>query len=154
MTVVYPTSLLEKYRLLKNYRLAPDESLNLQGKTNKYIDDIMDVERGHIEAVQTLWNNEEWDFFFYLFSSTDWISHAMFDELLNNRHAKGMELFKYIDDQLKWFKDNLPEECNLYIMSDHGFKVFSKTFYFNKWLEQEGYLVTQTADSTAFQWRG
>lgn len=147
---VFPASLKEKYPELSEYRLTPDESLNLKGKVNEYIDDILDVERGHMKAVKTLWKNEQWDFFFYLFSSTDWISHAMFDKLLNERHSKAMELFKYIDDQIGWVKDNLPENTNLYILSDHGFKVFNKTFYFNKWLEQEGYLVTKSADAESF----
>ncbi len=147
---VYPESLKEKYPELKNYRLTPDESLQLKGKIDEYIDDIIEVEKGHMEAVRTLWENEEWDFFFYLFSATDWISHAMFDKLLHDRHPKAMELFKYIDDQIGWIKERLPKDTNLYVVSDHGFKVFTETFYFNKWLEEEGYLITKTADSEAF----
>lgn len=147
---VFPAELKDKYPVLKRYRLTPDESLNLKGKTNEYIDDILAVERDHMAAVKELWQHEEWDFFFYLFSSVDWISHAMFDQLINDRHPKAMELFAFIDDQLRWVKDNLPPDCNLYIMSDHGFTVFTKTFYFNKWLEQEGYLVTKNADAESF----
>lgn len=147
---IYPESLKDKYPVLKNYRLTPDESLHVQGKIDEYIDDILAVERDHLEAVKVLWQNEDWEFFFYLFSSTDWISHAMFDKLLYERPEKAMELFKFIDDQLGWVVDNLPENTNLYILSDHGFKVFNHTFYFNKWLEQEGYLVTKTANAQEF----
>lgn len=147
---VFPESLKDTYPELREYRLTPDESLHLKGKIDDYIEDILEVERGHMKAVRTLWSNEPWDFFFYLFSSTDWISHAMFERLVNERPAKAMELFTFIDDQIGWVRDNLPPETNLYILSDHGFKVFHKTFYFNKWLEQEGYLTTKSADASNF----
>lgn len=147
---VFPEELKIKYPELNEYRLTPDESLQLKGKLDEYIDDIIAVEKGHMKAVKTLWENEPWDFFFYLFSSTDWISHAMFDKLLYERHPKAMELFKYIDEQIGWVRDHLPDDTDLYILSDHGFKVFNKTFYFNKWLENEGYLVTKSADASAF----
>lgn len=147
---IFPENLKEKYPVLKQYRLAPDETLHVKGKLDDYVDDIIAVEHGHMAAVQTLWHNEPWDFFFYLFSSTDWISHAMFNKLMDDSYPKALELFKYIDTQLGWFMTNLPPETNLYIVSDHGFKTYHHTFYFNKWLEQEGYLVTQSADAHSF----
>lgn len=147
---VYPETLKDTYPELHEYRLTPDESLHLKGKIDEYIEDILEVERGHMKAVRTLWKNEPWDFFFYLFSSTDWISHAMFERLVNERPPKAMELFQFIDEQIGWVRANLPTDANLYILSDHGFKVFNKTFYFNKWLEQEGYLATKTADASGF----
>ncbi|MFA5994819.1 MAG: alkaline phosphatase family protein [Patescibacteria group bacterium] len=151
---VFPEVLKEKYPILKKYRLIPDESLQLKGKMSEYIADIITVEQDHMEAVKTLWQHEPWDFFFYLFSATDWVSHAMFDKLMNERATplgqKAMELYRFIDEQLGWFMDHLPADTNLYIMSDHGFKTFKHTFYFNKWLEQEGYLVTKTADASTF----
>lgn len=147
---VFPENLKEKYPVLKHYRLAPDESLQVKGKLAAYVDDIIAVEQGHMAAVKTLWQNEPWDWFFYLFSATDWISHAMFNKLMDGGFPKSDELFKYIDEQLGWFMANLPPETNLYIVSDHGFKTYDKTFYFNKWLEQEGYLVTKSADASSF----
>lgn len=147
---IFPETLKEKYPVLKEYRLAPDESLHLKGKVHEYVDDIVAVEQGHMAAVKILWQNEPWDFFFYLFSATDWISHAMFNKLLDGSFPKAYELFAYIDEQLGWFMNNLPADTNLYIVSDHGFKVFNHTFYFNKWLEQAGYLTTKSADASGF----
>ncbi|MBI2415386.1 MAG: alkaline phosphatase family protein [Candidatus Kerfeldbacteria bacterium] len=146
---VFPETLKARYPELRRYRLAPDESLQVKGKLTEYIDDIIAVERDHMAVVKTLWQHEPWDMFFYLFSSTDWISHAMFNQLLE-LHPKAMELFKFIDDQLGWFCDQLPPDANLYILSDHGFKVYHHTFYFNKWLEQQGYLVTRPAAADSF----
>ncbi len=147
---VFPESLKSKYPALQRYRLSPDEELNVKGKYSEYVDDIIALEKDHMEAVKQLWQQEPWDLFYYLFSSTDWISHAMFSKLMDGSFPKAYELFKYIDDQLKWFVDHLPTDTHLYILSDHGFKVYEHTFYFNKWLEQEGYLTTKAASATQF----
>jgi predicted AlkP superfamily phosphohydrolase/phosphomutase len=147
---VFPESLKERYPALRRYRLAPDEVLNLKGKTAEYGDDMIAVERDHMDAVKAMWQQEPWDLFYYLFSSTDWISHAMFNQLMDGTFPKAYELFKFIDDQLRWFVDHLPADTHLYVLSDHGFKVYQHTFYFNKWLEQEGYLKTKSAQATQF----
>ncbi|MFA6475384.1 MAG: alkaline phosphatase family protein [Patescibacteria group bacterium] len=147
---VFPASLKDKYPSLKKYRLSPNEALNVKGKYAEYVDDIIALESDHMVAVKQLWQNEPWDLFYYLFSSTDWISHALYNKLLDGTFPKGYELFKYIDEQLAWFKNNLPADTDLYVLSDHGFKVYQHTFYFNKWLEQEGYLTTKSAPAESF----
>lgn len=147
---VFPDSLKEKYPILKKYRLAPNEELQVKGHLTEYVDDIIAVERDHMAAVKTLWENEPWDLFFYLFSSTDWISHAMFNRLMDGSFPKAYEIFKYIDEQIGWFMEQLPADANLFILSDHGFKVYHHTFYFNKWLEQEGYLITKAQPAESF----
>lgn len=147
---VFPESLRTKYPSLQRYRLAPNEELNIKGQHADYVDDIIAVERDHMAAVRDLWANEPWDFFYYLFSATDWISHAMFNRLVDGSFPKAYDLFRYIDEQIGWFMDNLPNDAQLYILSDHGFKVYHQTFYFNAWLEQQGYLKTKSADAEQF----
>lgn len=147
---VFPESLKDQYPALQRYRLAPNEELNLKGKTTEYVDDIIAVERDHMEAVQAMWQQEPWDLFYYLFSSTDWISHAMYSRLMDGSFPKAYELFQFIDAQLAWFVEHLPADTHLYILSDHGFKVYEHTFYFNKWLEQTGYLTTKSAAAETF----
>lgn len=147
---VFPESLLETYPSLKAYRLAPNEELQVKGKYTEYVDDIISVEQGHLAGVKALWEHEPWDLFYYLFSSTDWISHAMYSKLLDGSFPKAYELFRYIDQQLGWFMDHLPADTHLYLLSDHGFKVYQHTFYFNKWLEQESYLTTKSASAGQF----
>ncbi len=147
---VFPESLKQRYPSLQQYRLAPNEALQVKGKLTEYVDDIIAVEQGHMAGVQDLWQNEPWDLFYYLFSSTDWISHAMFDKLMDGSFPKAYDLFRYIDEQLGWFMNHLPAETHLYVLSDHGFKVYRHTFYFNKWLEQQGYLTTKSAPAQQF----
>jgi predicted AlkP superfamily phosphohydrolase/phosphomutase len=147
---IFPASLKTKYPSLQRYRLAPNEELNVKGQHEAYVDDIIAVERDHMTAVHDLWAKEPWDFFYYLFSATDWISHAMFNRLMDGSFPKAYDLFRYIDEQIGWFMHALPAGAQLYILSDHGFKVYHRTFYFNSWLEQQGYLATKTADATSF----
>lgn len=147
---VFPESLKTKYPSLQRYRLAPNEELNVKGQYDEYVDDIIAVETDHMAAVRELWVNEPWDFFYYLFSATDWISHAMFNRLMDGSFPKAYDLFRYIDEQIGWFMENLSADGQLYIVSDHGFKVYHQTFYFNSWLEQQGYLKTKTADAESF----
>ncbi len=147
---VFPESLKTKYPSLQRYRLAPNEELNVKGQLTEYVDDIIAVETDHLAAVRDLWANEPWDFFYYLFSATDWISHAMFNRLLDGSFPKAYDLFRYIDDQIGWFMENLPTGAQLFVLSDHGFKTYPQTFYFNSWLEQQGYLKTKTADAESF----
>lgn len=147
---VFPEELKQRYPALQRYRLAPDEALSVKGHYERYVDDIIALERDHMAAVQALWQQEPWDLFYYLFSSTDWISHALFNRLEDGSFPKGYDLFTFIDTQLQWFVDHLPAETTLYILSDHGFKTYHHTFYFNKWLEQEGYLTTKAAPAETF----
>lgn len=147
---IFPESLKNKYPSLQKYRLAPNEELNVKGQHSAYVDDIIAVERDHMLGVKDLWRNEPWDLFFYLFSATDWISHAMFNKLMDGSFPKAYELFTFIDEQIGWFMDHLPADASLYLLSDHGFKVYEHTFYFNKWLEQQGYLATTSAPAEQF----
>lgn len=147
---VFPATLKQQYPSLLQYRLAPNEELHVKGKYSKYVDDIIAVEQGHMAGVKDLWQHEPWDFFYYLFSSTDWISHALFNKLMDGSFPKAHELFRFIDDQIGWFMNQLPPETHLYILSDHGFKVYHQTFYFNKWLEQQGYLTTKAVPAEQF----
>lgn len=144
---IYPDTLKQKYPNLNNYQLTPNESLRLKERKQQYTDEILELTANQLKCVKDIYSNEKWDFFFYLFSSTDWIQHASFDELTEQRAESPLRIYKQVDEALGWFMNNLPPDTNLLIMSDHGFKSFKKTFYFNKWLEQEGYLVTTSGSS-------
>ncbi|MFH1781409.1 MAG: alkaline phosphatase family protein [Patescibacteria group bacterium] len=141
---IWPEGLEKEIPELKDYQLTPNESLRLKGAKDSYADEVLDLVDKQMACVQKLFKQKPWDFFFYLFSSTDWIQHASYDELLENRAESPLRIYKQVDKYLGWFIENLPENADLMIMSDHGFKSFKKTFFFNKWLEKEGYLKTKS----------
>lgn len=147
---IYPESLKREFPELDKYRLTPNESLRLKERKEAYTDEIVELVDGQMAGVQKIFKNKPWDFFFYLFSSTDWIQHASLDELMEKRAASPLRIYEQADKYLGWFMENLPTDANLLMMSDHGFRTYKKTFYFNKWLEQEGFLAT-TSGSDKFK---
>ncbi len=139
---IYPASLKDEFPELANYRLTPDESLRVTARRDEYIVDLLAHLEEQMAAVKRLFTEKPWDFFFYLFSHTDWISHLAYTELEEKHEKKALEIFKRVDQHLGWFVDNLPPDTNLILLSDHGFTAYKKVFYFNRWLEKEGYLKT------------
>ncbi|MBI2410358.1 MAG: alkaline phosphatase family protein [Candidatus Kerfeldbacteria bacterium] len=148
---IYPESLKEEFPPFKNYRLTPDESVRLQERRQEYIEDLLKHLEEQTTCVRWLFEKKPWDFFFYLFSHTDWISHLAYTELEEKEEASARRVFEKVDEHLAWFLEHLPKDANLIIVSDHGFQSFKKIFYFNRWLEKEGYLTTNT---NADQFRG
>ncbi|MFH1537181.1 MAG: alkaline phosphatase family protein, partial [Patescibacteria group bacterium] len=144
---IWPENLKKEIPELEKYQLTPDESLRLKEKKDLYADQVLELVDNQMAGVKKIFQTKPWDFFFYLFSSTDWIQHASYDELLENRAPSPLRIYKQVDKYLGWFMENLPENTDLIVMSDHGFKSFNKTFYFNKWLEKEGFLVTKSSGS-------
>lgn len=147
---IFPASLKDEYEELKTYRLTPDEKLRLKNDDSAYIEDMKRHLDEQMAAVKRIFTDKPWDFFFYLFSHSDWISHLMYTKLLEEDNEQGRAIFEQIDAYLAWFEEQLPEDANLVLLSDHGFKAYKKIFYFNKWLESEGYLKT-TNDGEGFR---
>lgn len=52
--------------------------------------------------------------------------------------------WQHIDELLAAFLDDLPESTDVLLMSDHGFGPRREKFYINTWLEENGYLTTES----------
>ncbi len=141
---IYPASLKEEFPPFAQYRLTPNESLRLKERKQEYIDDLLRHLEEQMTCVRWLFEHKPWDFFFYLFSHTDWVSHLAYTALEEQHDEAAAAVFKKVDEHIGWFISHLPANTNLVIVSDHGFKSYKKIFYFNKWLEDEGYLRTNT----------
>lgn len=141
---IFPANLKERYPSLQHYKLSPDESLKLTKPLPEYIQHIVDIERQRVTAVKALLQGESWDLFFFLFSSTDWVSHLAFADMVQGKEPTAMQVFDVVDEFFGWVNNQLPKDLNLYILSDHGFTYYTELFYINRWLEQEGYLTTTT----------
>ncbi|HLD21938.1 MAG TPA: alkaline phosphatase family protein [Patescibacteria group bacterium] len=142
---IFPESVKQECPALQKYRLTPNESLRLKDRREEYIADLLLHLNEQVEGVKQLFIKKPWDFFFYLFSHTDWISHLAFCELIEKEDASARRIFETVDKHVAWFIERLPKNTNLIMLSDHGFTTYKKIFYLNRWLEQEGYLVTNTA---------
>lgn len=87
-----------------------------------------------------LLEKENWDFFFLLFSETDWSQHLFW------RGRQTLEIYKKIDSHLEIFYQILVKKYGarnfyFFLISDHGFHLAPK-IYFNlyPWLRKNGFL--------------
>ena len=146
--LVHPKELLEELPVLKKYKVIPKAALT---KPADYLKGIIEVEDARFECAKELFEKKEWDFFFFMFSGTDWAQHAVYEKLmkiknkkkLSKEEALGTELFRKVDSYINWFVEH-NKEGNTLILSDHGFKTYKGMFYTNTWLKEEGYLKQKT----------
>ncbi len=141
---IYPESLKEKYPSLKNYRLSPNAKLRATNNFTPYIEDLCALESDRIAAAKDLFTNEPWDFFFYLSSGTDWVSHVVYDKALREGYQPAWKMWELMDDFIGWVMEQMDGDTTLFVMSDHGFRVYDEIFYLNRWLEEQGYLSTNS----------
>lgn len=150
---VFPPTLCEEIPDLKKYRIVPDMSLLHNGEKTGYVDyinDIRNVEKIRFEVAKKLFITKDWGVFFILFSGTDWVQHILFDKLISHDLPKdhpALILYEEIDNYLNYFVEKLPKNCNLIILSDHGFRTYLGTLYLNKWLEQHNLLKLKTSSN-------
>lgn len=137
---IFPPKLKEEISELKDYRLTPDMSLIENKRYEAYIEDIRKLEKNRFEVAKNLYKRN-WDFFFILFSGTDWVQHIMYDKLISGENnINAMKIYKEIDEYIGWFLDNATQNTNFLVMSDHGFNSYKKVFRVRKWLSNEGYM--------------
>ena len=138
-----PKDIQLKYEnLFKKYRLSPKKEMFDQ---QNYLEEVLEIEKIRFKIAKSLFKNEKWKHFFYLFSGTDWASHSALKAFYNNKNKKIKEkfikVFRFMDECLNWFINNMDNNTNIFIMSDHGHAPRKYIFYINEWLCREGYAV-------------
>jgi len=87
-----------------------------------------------------LYDYDDWDMYYYVFTSTDNIQH------LEGFSQSNLEIHKTIDRFIGELMDRMPNESTLIVASDHGFKEFGYSVDMNVLLEQMG-LLTRGEDN-------
>lgn len=112
---------------------------------------IRQMSRIRAQTSIRLMNEEPWDFFMVVFTSTDRVSHFFWDDLENlTSGQEGREgpietglksYFAELDEAIGQLIETAGESAHILLMSDHGFgRSPSKRAYINIWLEQSGLL--------------
>jgi predicted AlkP superfamily phosphohydrolase/phosphomutase len=136
----YPDSLGEQIPEVKSYRVFPDYFSERVGLVD-IVSDHISLSRERFAVTKELFKGD-WDFFFFLVSTYDFLFHKIGNErtLKEALSTKGMDVyFREIDKQISWFVDNLGK-ANFVMMSDHGMKEYKWVFHVNRWLEEQGLL--------------
>ena len=135
--LVYPAELKDEFPILKKYRIVPSKSPE---DGQDYINEIRKLEKDRFECAKALIKSN-WDFFFTLFSGTDWLSHYAYDRLISDSASEQLlDFFREIDDYVGELCNMVGDDTDVLIISDHGFRVAHKQFNINEWLAQKGYL--------------
>ena len=142
--IFYPRGLVDEIPLLKEYEIIPRGFQTPKSRSDftTYKDFVVENESLRFRVARELFGRE-WDFFFVLFSGSDWISHRAFAEMLSGEgpKAKGArEYFEKLDGWIGWFFENSGPDTLKMIISDHGFRVRKGNLSINRWLEQRGLL--------------
>lgn len=101
-------------------------------------------------ALQLL-QEEAWDFFMVVYTSTDRISHFFWDDLtaiIKNTTVPDpqisdlvLQYFAELDSDIGKLIEQMGQNSTVMFMSDHGFGPSpTRRFYVNVWLEQQGFL--------------
>lgn len=142
---VHPSDLQEKIEEFKDYRpffKAYEEYRDEE----EFISDVRAIAKSRFLLAKRLFK-EDWDLFFCLFSASDWVQHKIPGVLKGQLESSVLALFQELDGYLGYFMENLPKEGVLFLISDHGFKIYKGEFLINSWLEKEGYLIQRVGDN-------
>ncbi|MFQ5647674.1 MAG: alkaline phosphatase family protein, partial [Candidatus Aenigmatarchaeota archaeon] len=132
--IVRPKKLKLKYKEFKDYRIALKSHMF---DHSRYLDEVLGIEEKRFLLAKKLFLKEKWDHFFLLFSGTDWASHSALGHFFSKKGSirdKFIKLFVKIDSYIKWFSENMDEDTDLIIISDHGQTQKRKIFFMNEWL--------------------
>src|SRR4051794_16184669 len=87
-----------------------------------HLDDLSAIELRRFELAQALFEREEWDHFFVLFSATDWLGHHSAGRFLAGdaeARAAFLRLYRELDSYVGWFAERA-DGATLAVLSDHG----------------------------------
>jgi predicted AlkP superfamily phosphohydrolase/phosphomutase len=118
---------------------------------------IIKQTREKVKLAQELFQDENWDFFMFAFFYCDAFLH-FFWKYLDKNHPEYednpeyanyvIEFYSLIDEHLGFYLDRLPDDTNLYIVSDHGFGPSTYHLDINNWFWSNGFMTLKNADKT------
>ena len=135
----YPQSL--KKELIKNYDYKLHPSTMFVTNEKKTLDEIKELIKLRFKVAKKYINTV--DFLHLTIFYIDSVQHYMWKYMENGGEYKNAirDVWKIIDQEMGDLISCIDKDCNIFLMSDHGFTKQVATFYMNSWLEQEGYLV-------------
>ncbi|HDP98640.1 MAG TPA: hypothetical protein ENN22_05600 [bacterium] len=153
--ITNPASLSDELKeQISDYKIFLDKSPRVTIETEGalgFLEKCTEIVDKRYEAAVFLYENYQPDFFMVHFLVTDVVQHWMWhvwDEthpehdastsaaLLNAVH----EFYSNLDDKFGGLLKIAGDDCDVILLSDHGFGPLQKTIFINHWLQQNGYL--------------
>jgi predicted AlkP superfamily phosphohydrolase/phosphomutase len=139
---VFPESLL-KYLRHQNYQTDAD-AMKAHQSLSLFLDELATVHQNRVQVYRHLWSQIDWDVFFLVFTGTDRIGHFMqhaFENQADENHARFMDYFSRIDQEIGWIAEQLSSHDNLLMLSDHGMELIRTEVNLNTFLQQHDFLA-------------
>jgi predicted AlkP superfamily phosphohydrolase/phosphomutase len=117
---IFPRDRRDRYSAeLDSYRSYPT---SFRAPLDRHLEDLCKLEESRFALARRLVLTEDWEHFFLLFSSTDWLGHAATGRFLaGDPEARSafLRLYGQLDAYVGWVRENASDAL-LVVMSDHG----------------------------------
>jgi predicted AlkP superfamily phosphohydrolase/phosphomutase len=128
--------------LEKDYCIDVD-TVSARENLDGFITELDYVFEKRIETIWEFFSRESWDFFIAHIMETDRMHHFLWEQMQDNddRYTDFFySIYRKIDQLIGRLVENLRDNTNLIILSDHGFTTLKKEVFVNKWLYDQGWL--------------
>lgn len=127
---------------LKKMDYRVDADVSLHDDLDRFMEDIHATLDARLEAFETMAREESWSLFFGVVMETDRLNHFYWSDYADEGKYLDdfLDVYRKIDRFIGDFRDQLPEDAELIVMSDHGFTELEKEIDLNAWLAERGYL--------------
>ncbi len=137
----YPIELKKEITEKFGYKISKS-SLNLAERSPAVIKETMEVIKSRFDVAKAKVNDV--DFMQVLLYRTDAVMHFHWDSDFMR------DVYRLMDRGLGELMKAAGKDCNLMVISDHGFRKMDWFFYSNNWLKEKGWLVERKGSGEVF----
>lgn len=149
-----PESLVEQVGPVED--LFEDWSLQQAGDYEAFKRNLIEVAERQTELLLELLREYDTDFSMTVYDGSDRVQHFFwkhFDEAHPRYDSDSPlvgaieEYYRTVDEGMGRLLNEIGEDCDIVVLSDHGFGPLSDDIYIDEWLENEGFLSRRPAES-------
>jgi len=148
----YPDQLYQ-YLHGMGYRLDVDATKAARSMEG-FADDIIHTLQKRLEAIDHLYDSEEWDLFIAVITETDRLHHYLWAALEDPGHPQHtffLNFYRKLDSFIGAFYRKVGSTIPFIMLSDHGFTSIKKEVYLNVFLSEKGYLTFNKPSPESFE---
>jgi predicted AlkP superfamily phosphohydrolase/phosphomutase len=129
------------YRIDVNARLAAENP-------EAFFKDLLETFDKRRQAIEYLYDNEDWQLFIGTVTETDRLHHFFFDSAREGKHYDIFEkYYRELDSFIGTMAKKAAKDDAVFLTcSDHGFTPIKKEVYLNRWLIENGYLKLDSGE--------
>ena len=134
-----PAELQRELEARFDYRVHPENVLTSNEDSDREVEMVHDLLRTRLQTARALLEEENLSFLHVTLFHLNVLQHYFWNGPETRR------AWEIIDEELEPFVEG---DYNLVLMSDHGCAEIHTVFYVNRWLEEHGYLQTESSLSS------